>query len=204
MHRYRKHIFNTYQCYLKRTYKNIVNDLRVGQQLKFGLACKLVRGAYLQREMALCNKNPGRVNPIHESYSATNDSFNAAVDLLLATIADEKRHQEGSTTVVPRVTIATHNYESIVRAVEWLTLNGIPDVIDEVAFAQINSMGDQMSHALVHQGYTVLKLVPCGSVNDVLPWLARRMQENGSVIERLEWDRSLLRKALKERVFGDS
>ena len=41
-------------------------------------------------------------------------------------------------------------------------------------FAQINVMGDHLTHGLAANGFSCLKLVPCGSVSDVMPWLARQ------------------------------
>ena len=71
-----------------------------------------------------------------------------------------------------------------------------------VHFAQINGMADQLSMGLALAGHSVLKLVPCGSVAEVLPWLARRMQENAGVIHRTEWDATLLKKEILRRRFG--
>jgi len=51
----------------------------------------------------------------------------------------------------------------------------------------------------VTMGFSVLKLVPCGTVEQVLPWLSRRMQENGSVFERSKWERKVLTEEIKRR-----
>ena len=37
-------------------------------------------------------------------------------------------------------------------------------------------MGDHLTHGLARNGFSCLKLIPCGSVSDVMPWLARRVQ----------------------------
>ena len=45
------------------------------------------------------------------------------------------------------------------------------------------------------------KLIPCGSVSDVMPWLARRVQENSDAAQRTKVERRLIRKELSQRTF---
>ena len=70
-----------------------------------------------------------------------------------------------------RLTIATHNLPSAELALKQLKSN--PKLFSSVNFAQINGLGDHISMTLTLQGCQVLKLLPCGTVDDVLPWLAR-------------------------------
>ena len=95
--------------------------------------------------------------------------------------------------------VATHNLESVLNALECLKQD---NKTEKVFFGQLNGMADQISLALAESGQKCLKLVPTGTVSDVLPWLARRMQENSVALDRAEWDRQLIRKELKRRVFG--
>ena len=67
--------------------------------------------------------------------------------------------------------MATHNLKSAELALSQVQSN--PILKSGVNFAQINGLGDHISMALSLQGCQVLKLLPCGTVDEVLPWLSR-------------------------------
>lgn len=50
------------------------------------------------------------------------------------------------------------------------------------------------------EGYAVYKSVPYGSVDDTLPYLVRRAQENQTVLKGIRKERDLLRKELHRRL----
>lgn len=50
------------------------------------------------------------------------------------------------------------------------------------------------------QGYAVYKSVPYGSLDDTLPYLVRRAQENRTVLQGIRKERDLLRQELYRRM----
>ena len=152
-------IYNTYQCYLIESIEHLKNDFQLSKTLDFPLGCKLVRGAYLITE----KEHHGVNFPVHDSYENTNISYNCAIQLCLDQI------EQGANL---KVTMATHNMESIQLALNTISSKSLT-TNSNVQFAQINGLGDHLSLSLVREGQSVLKLLPCGSIEEVLPWLGR-------------------------------
>ena len=50
-----------------------------------------------------------------------------------------------------------------------------------IYFSQLLGMSDHISYNLANAEYNVAKYVPYGPINEVLPYLIRRAQENTSV-----------------------
>ena len=59
-----------------------------------------------------------------------------------------------------------------------------------------------ISFSLANQGFTVYKSVPYGTMEDVLPYLSRRVAENRSVLAGARKERDLLSAEICRRLFG--
>ena len=66
-------------------------------------------------------------------------------------------------------------------------------------FAQLLGMSDNISFNLARRGYNVVKYVPFGPVEAVMPYLLRRAAENTSVAGQSSRELLLIRKELKRR-----
>ncbi|KAK5850792.1 hypothetical protein PBY51_001638 [Eleginops maclovinus] len=184
-------IWNTYQCYLKESRSLLLEALRLSETEGFCLGIKLVRGAYMDKERKLAGKE-GRPDPVHKCWEDTNDSYNGSLDVMLEAIS-KKPESYG-------IIVATHNEESVRRAAKRMEELGIANDGGSVCFGQLLGMCDHVSLTLAKEGYAVYKSVPYGSVDDTLPYLVRRAQENQTVLQGIRKERDLLRKELFRRL----
>ncbi|KAG9349998.1 hypothetical protein JZ751_026351 [Albula glossodonta] len=184
-------IWNTYQCYLKESRLLLLDAISQSVDQSFCLGVKLVRGAYMDKERKLA-KQEGRPDPVHQSWEDTNDSYNGNLDIMLDLISLHPQCY--------RIIVATHNEESVRHAVSRMGGLGIDKHAGSVCFGQLLGMCDHVSLTLAQQGYSVYKSVPYGSVDDTVPYLVRRAQENRTVLQGIRKERDLLRQELRRRL----
>eukprot|EP01083_Nonionella_stella_P041288 111958_1 len=113
-------------------------------------------------------------SPIHDTPENTHRCYNEAIDLLL-----RHRCQHGPGL---EIMIATHNQESIEKAVSLMRELEIEPNDQSVHFAQLFGMSDNLTFTLGNHGYNAFKYLPYGKVQEVVPYLLRRAQENGDVL----------------------
>ena len=165
--------------YLERIYKDAVEKNYIA-------GVKFVRGAYMEEERARAAKM-GYPDPICKDKQATDDNYNAAVKYTV----DHLDHFE--------MFMGTHNEESNHRLAKLLDENGIAHNDPRIFFAQLLGMSDNISFNLAHEGYNVTKYVPYAKVNDVLPYLIRRAEENTSVAGQTGRELRMLRAEIARR-----
>jgi len=190
-------VFNTQQCYLKKALKTVTLDLEQAQRQGFYYGAKLVRGAYMEQERARA-KLLGYKDPINPDYEATSAMYHSVLDECLRRIKALK--DAGDDPQKVGIMVASHNADTVrygVRRMEELDLDPQERVL---CFAQLLGMCDQITFPLGQSGYSVYKYVPYGPVNEVLPYLSRRANENGGMLTKVALERSLLKKELMRRL----
>lgn len=190
-------VFNTYQNYLKKSHKTIVLDLEQAKRQDFYFGAKLVRGAYMEQERARAELL-GYKDPINENYEATSAMYHKVLDECLTRIHALKMAGEDPQKI--GIMVASHNEDTVKYGIRRMAELGLDPQERVLCFAQLLGMCDQITFPLGQAGYSVYKYVPYGPVNEVLPYLSRRANENGSLMEKVGKERSLLRQELARRV----
>ena len=152
--------------------------------VKIGI--KLVRGAYMEKERARA-ASLGLPSPIQPTKAATDAAFDAAVEFCLENIRDFG------------LFVGTHNEKSLKHLVALMKKFGVQPSDDRIEVSQLLGMSDNLTYNLAHCGYHTSKYVPYGPVAAVLPYLARRAEENSAVAGQAGRELQLIDKELKRR-----
>ncbi len=179
-------VFNTFQLYCHDRFEYLKTSYELSRQKNFLLGAKLVRGAYMEKERARAAQL-NYASPIQVDKESTDKDYNLAVDFCL--------HNLTSMAVF----IGTHNDNSCLLATQKMEQLSIPKNTNQVHFSQLFGMSDNISFNLAKEGYHVSKYLPYGPVEDVIPYLMRRAQENTSVAGQTGRELALITKELKRR-----
>ncbi len=134
----------------------------------FHIGMKVVRGAYMEIEAERAAEK-GYKNPICETKKATDINYDNAIAYMMEHID------------TMAIFAGTHNEESSYKLMRLMTQKGMPNNDKRIWFGQLYGMSDNISFNLADKGYNVAKYLPFGPVNDVMPYLIRRAEENTSV-----------------------
>ncbi|XP_025066449.1 proline dehydrogenase 1, mitochondrial isoform X1 [Alligator sinensis] len=187
-------IFNTYQCYLKEAYDNVTVDVELSRREGWHFGAKLVRGAYMEQERNRAAQI-GYEDPINATYEKTSEMYNRCLDYIL----EEIKHNRKA-----NVMVASHNEDTVKFTLRRMTELEIHPSEKKVYFGQLLGMCDQITFPLGQAGFPVYKYVPYGPVNEVLPYLSRRAQENRGFMKRANRERDLLWSEFKRRLLTGS
>jgi proline dehydrogenase len=97
------------------------------------------------------------------------------------------------------VVIASHNQQSIELALKEMQKFNLPPSA-KVYFGQLLGMADHLTFHLGKAGYKAYKYVPYGKVNEVMPYLIRRAQENADVLGNAKAELKMIMAEIKRRV----
>ncbi|MES2590759.1 MAG: proline dehydrogenase family protein [Bacteroidota bacterium] len=179
-------VYNTFQLYRKDRLSYLKHSFELAQKGNYYLGAKLVRGAYMEKERARAfEKNYS--SPIQESKEHTDKDYDAALVFCA----------ENSTKIA--ICAGTHNENSSMYLAQLMKDKGINTGDKHIYFSQLLGMSDHISFNLAKAGYNVAKYVPYGPVNEVLPYLIRRAQENTSVKGQTGRELSLIIKEKQRR-----
>ena len=179
-------IYTTLQMYRKDRMIYMKNLYNKATKRDFKIGIKLVRGAYIEKENLKAYKL-GKPSPICESKELTDQNFNNGIDYMLSKLN------------IGSLFMGSHNEQSILRVTEWMSQNKISKKHPHIWFSQLYGMADHISFNLASSGYQVVKYVPYGPVNEVIPYLIRRAEENTSIRGQTPRELSLIKKELKRR-----
>uniref|UniRef100_G3W7P0 Proline dehydrogenase n=1 Tax=Sarcophilus harrisii TaxID=9305 RepID=G3W7P0_SARHA len=172
------------------THERLTRAAEEAERKGLGFGVKLVRGAYLESERALARER-GTADPTQPDYEATSRSYSRCLELMLGHVC-----RRGSQC---QLMVASHNEESVHQAVKRMSELGIP-LDGPVCFGQLLGMCDHVSLALGQAGYAIYKSIPYGALDEVIPYLLRRAQENRSVLQGARREQGLLSQELLRRL----
>jgi proline dehydrogenase len=179
-------VYNTVQMYRHDRLAHIHTALQQAQQGGYHYGVKLVRGAYMEKERDRANQL-GYPSPIQPDKDSSDRDYNEALRVLVQQI-DRCALVAGS-----------HNEESALVLTQLLADGGIEKQDQRIYFAQLLGMSDHISYNLAHHGYNVAKYVPYGPVQEVMPYLIRRAEENTSVAGQTGRELTLIMKERRRR-----
>ena len=179
-------VYNTVQLY-RHDRLSFLKDMLEAAVLKdFVLGVKLVRGAYMEKERARAveKQYPSPIQPDKES---TDRDYNAGVSFCIENIKNIA------------AIVASHNDYSNLRTTELLRERGLPFAHPHIHFSQLYGMSDHITFNLAKAGCSVSKYLPFGPIEDVIPYLMRRAEENSSLSGQTGRELTLINKELSRR-----
>ncbi len=179
-------VYNTIQCYRHDRYDYVKELHADALQQNYLVGIKIVRGAYMEKERERAIKH-GYKSPICADKAASDAMFNKVMYYALENLD------------VFKICIGTHNEESTIAAMAYLSEKDVKRGDDDVWFGQLYGMSDNLSFNLADQGYNTFKILPFGPIKDVMPYLIRRAQENTSVAGQVGRELALVKQEMARR-----
>ncbi|CAL6330511.1 unnamed protein product [Bathycoccus prasinos] len=154
-------VYKTYQMYRQDSVEQLKRDTATAEREGFVLGAKLVRGAYL-------NADKGKPGVLFETKEETDESFADGLAFALHKIK-QKKNENAPAGV--KILLATRNKDNIQSALGHS---------EDVQFAQLMGMDDEVTLSLLNEGERVAKYFPYGKFTETLPYLWRRFLERAS------------------------
>lgn len=177
-------VYNTYQMYRHDSLARLMKAHQVAQEKGYLFGAKPVRGAYMEKERERA-EDMGYPDPIQQNKAATDRDYDAAIRFCV---------ENGIYLVC-----ASHNEKSNLELTELMDEFGLDPQDSRVFFSQLYGMSDNISFNLAKAGYNVVKYVPYGPVEKVMPYLTRRAAENTSIAGQSSREFELVKREMKRR-----
>lgn len=179
-------IYNTAQLYRHDRLQYIKDVNSYAKSAGFIYAFKLVRGAYMEKERERATAM-GYPSPINADKEATDQMYNDALRYCI----DPSNNMY--------TLVGSHNEDSNRLAAELIEKYQMPHNTDRVYFSQLYGMSDNITFNLAKAGYNSSKYLPFGPINDVIPYLMRRAEENSSISGQTGRELNLIHEEIKRR-----
>ena len=179
-------VYTTAQMYRHDRYEYLKKEIEKAKEANYYFGVKLVRGAYMEKERLRASEM-GYPSPIQPDKKSTDIDFDKGLELLVDSI--------------PTVAICagTHNEESSQFLADLIEKKGLNKSDKIIYFAQLLGMSDHISYNLAFNQFNVAKYVPYGPIEEVLPYLLRRADENTSVAGQTSRELGLIIKEKQRR-----
>ncbi len=179
-------VYNTAQMYRWDRLDYLKKAIARAREKGYKFGMKIVRGAYMEKERERA-KEMGYKDPIQPDKASSDRDYDAAIHLLIEN-AD-----------ICNSVIATHNEKSSQLVADVLAESNLKPDDKRIYVSQLYGMSDNISFNMAHAGYNVVKYLPFGPVEDVMPYLFRRAEENTSVAGQTSRELSLINNELERR-----
>jgi proline dehydrogenase len=179
-------VYNTMQLYRHDRLTFLKDCYEAAVERNIILGAKLVRGAYMEKERKRAEEKKYS-SPIQPDKESSDRDYNEAVSFSID-------HIDRIAVIV-----ASHNEYSNLFATECLDKKGLAHNHEHIHFSQLYGMSDNITFNLAKSGCSVSKYLPFGPIDDVIPYLMRRAQENSSVSGQMGRELGLIRKEMKRR-----
>jgi len=158
-------VYQTLQMYRKDRYGYLTSLYEKAKAKGYTLGVKLVRGAYMEKERDRAEEEE-YPSPIHKTKAEVDADFDRAIQFCVD-------HYEEIASCA-----ATHNMQSCLFQAELIGKRDLPRNHPHLNFCQLYGMSDHITFNLAANGYNVAKYVVYGKVEEVVPYLSRRAEEN--------------------------
>lgn len=179
-------VINTLQMYRHDRLDYLKTAEQRAREKGYFLGFKLVRGAYMEQERERAKKM-GCPSPINATKEATDKLYDQALMFILERIENIL------------LFAGTHNEKSTALALSIIEKKRLPINHEHIWLGQLYGMSDHISFNAANLSANVAKYLPYGPVQEVMPYLIRRAEENSSVAGQTKRDLALIKLELKRR-----